>query len=80
MSGGMMSGGMSGTMMGQNQVLVRVPAELRHPGGAQMAGSGRVTPLFPGADVEIVGYVEAPRYGVVSAYGQRIAAGSANRT
>jgi len=70
-TGMMMSNGM---MMGADTILVRVPPELRHPGGAQMAGSERVTPLFPGAEVEVVGYVESPRYGVISAYGQRVAA------
>jgi len=70
-STGTMGGGMMG---GQNTVLVRVPRELRHPSGAQYAGSPRVTPLFKGSDVEVVGYNEAPRYGVVSNYGGRVAA------
>jgi len=61
-------------MMPMSEVLVRVPAEMRHPSGAQFAGSDRVAPLFKGSDVEVVGYAEAPRYGVVSSYGQRIAA------
>jgi len=70
---GMASAGMMGGMM-SDMVLVRVPRELRHPSGAQMAGSERVTPLFKGADVEVVGYPEWTRYGVVSTYGQRVAA------
>jgi len=70
---GATSGGMMGGMM-SDRVLVRVPREMRHLSGAQMAGSERVTPLFKGADVEVVGYPEWSRYGVVSAYGQRVAA------
>jgi len=74
---GTMAGGtgmMGGMMGGQNTVLVRVPRELRHNTGMQMAGSERVTPLFKGADVGVVGYNESPRYGVVSNYGGRVAA------
>jgi len=70
---GATSGGMMGGMM-SDRVLVRVPREMRHLSGAQMAGSDRVTPLFKGADVEVVGYPEWQRYGVVSTYGQRVAA------
>jgi len=53
--------------------LVRVPREFRHtaPG---YAGTDRVTPLFKGADVEVTGYPEAPRYGVLSTFENRIAA------
>jgi len=53
--------------------LVRVPREVRNvaPG---YAGTERVTPLFRGSDVTVVGYPEAPRYGVLSAYENRIAA------
>jgi hypothetical protein len=53
--------------------LVRVPREFRQiaPG---YAGTERVTPLFRGADVEVTGYPEAPRYGVLSTFGNRIAA------
>jgi len=58
----------------QSEVLVRVPRELRHNSGAQYAGSDRVAPLFKGSDVEVVGYAESPRYGVVSSYGERVAA------
>ena len=61
------------SMMGQGTVLVRVPRSERHvnPGGI---GTRRVTPLFKGALVEVVGYPEAPMYGTVSSYSQRIAA------
>jgi len=73
MSGGMMSGGMMGDMTGN--VLVRIPRELRHTNTpSQVAGSMRVAQLFPGSEVEVVGYPEAPRYGVLSPYGQRVAA------
>jgi len=60
-------GGMTGG------VLVRVPREFRHiaPG---YAGTERVTPLFRGADVEVTGFPEAPRFGTLSAYENRIAA------
>lgn len=74
MSGGMMGGGMMGGGMMDSMTLVRVPPELRQNSGAQFAGSERVSPLFKGADVEVVGYNEAPHYGVVSAYSQRVAA------
>jgi len=71
-TGTMMDGGMMGMM--QNMTIVRVPRELRHPAGAQHAGSDRVSPLFKGSRVEVVGYNEAPRYGAVSAYAHRVAA------
>ena len=53
--------------------LVRVPREVRSisPGAA---GSGRVAGLFKGATVEVTGYQEAARYGVRSAFENRIAA------
>jgi len=70
MSAGAMGGG--GMMAGD--VLVRVPREFRHPNQGAMGGTERATPLFPGAMVEVVGYPEAPRYGVLSRFGQRIAA------
>jgi len=56
-----------------NTTLVRVPREVRNiaPGAA---GTDRVTPLFKGADVNVTGYAEAPRYGVVSSFTNRIAA------
>jgi len=55
-----------------NQTIVRVPRELRQiaPG---YAGTDRITPLFKGADVRAVGYPEAPRWGVISPYGSRLA-------
>lgn len=81
---GMMSGGtmMTGGRMMNNRMmmndmmggtLVRVPRELRHiaPG---YAGTERVTPLFKGAAVEVTGYSEAPRYGVLSTFDNRISA------
>jgi hypothetical protein len=58
--------------MGESLTFVRVPLELSHRSGAQFAGSPRVAPLFRGASVEVVGYQEAPRYGVVSAYENRV--------
>jgi len=69
-----MSAGMSGGMAMQPRgILVRVPREFRHiaPG---YAGTERVTPLFKGAMVEVTGYPEAPRFGVLDVYNQRIAA------
>ena len=68
--GDMMMGDM---MMGKGEVLVRVPRASRHvnPGGI---GTRRVTPLFRGAKVEVVGYPEAPMYGTISQYNQRVAA------
>jgi len=71
MDASMMSG--MNTMM-SGQVLVRVPRELRHPNAGAMGGSMRTTPLFKGSIVEVVGHAEAPRYGVLSNIGQRIAA------
>jgi len=69
-----MAGG-TGAMMGMEPrgVLVRVPREFRHiaPG---YAGTERVTPLFKGAMVEVTGYPEAPRFGVLDIYNRRIAA------
>jgi len=55
------------------EALVRVSRHFRHvaPG---YAGTDRVTPWFKGADVEVTGYPEAPSYGAVSTFGQRIAA------
>lgn len=56
-----------------DNTLVRVPRESRHiaPG---YNGSDRVTPLFRGARIIAKGYAEAPRFGVLSVYPQRIAA------
>jgi len=61
------------TAVPANGILVRVPREVRHiaPGHA---GTDRVAPLFRGADVNVVGYVEAPRYGVLDAFENRISA------
>jgi len=61
------------TPMLPGMTLVRVPREFRQiaPG---YRGTERVTPLFKGADVEVTGYPEAPRYGVLSTFGGRIAA------
>ena len=58
-------------MVLDNNSLVRVPREVRNiaPG---VAGTDRVTPLFKGANVEVTGYPEAPRYGVVSAFANRV--------
>jgi hypothetical protein len=69
-AGNMMASDMS--MMG-GDVLVRVPREERQidPGAA---GTVRRAGLFRGADVEVTGYPEAPLYGVMSIYPQRIAA------
>jgi len=55
-----------------DNTLIRVPRESRHiaPG---YNGTDRVTPLFKGARVIAKGYAEAPRFGVLSAYPQRIA-------
>jgi len=73
MGGGMMSGGaMGGGMMG-SRMIVRVPREVRHISPGAM-GTGRVTPLFRGSDVAAKGYVEAPRYGALSTYSNRLVA------
>lgn len=71
MSGSSMGSGSMGMMPGMT--LIRVPREFRQiaPG---YSGTDRVTPLFRGADVEVTGYPEAPRYGVLSTFGNRIAA------
>ncbi|HEX8550264.1 MAG TPA: hypothetical protein VF681_01785 [Abditibacteriaceae bacterium] len=60
-------------MILDNSMLVRVPREVRNiaPGAA---GTERVAGLFKGADVEVTGYPEAPRYGVLSSFTDRIAA------
>jgi len=57
-----------------DRVLVRVPREVRHFNTNTMGGSMRTTPLFRGALVEVVGWPEAPRFGVLSNVAQRIAA------
>jgi hypothetical protein len=60
-------------MMGNDMALVRVSRHFRHiaPGHA---GTERVTPLFKGAEVQVIGWPEAPNYGAMSTFGQRIAA------
>lgn len=57
----------------KGMALVRVAPEFRQiaPGSA---GTSRITPLFKGADVKVTGYEEAPRYGVLSMFNNRIAA------
>jgi len=71
-TGGTMSHGMWMSPM-TGRVLVRVPRELRHisPGAL---GTGRVTPLFRGAEVTAKGYLEAPRYGAISTFSDRLVA------
>jgi hypothetical protein len=56
-----------------SDVLVRVSSHFRHiaPG---YAGTERVTPLFKGSEVHVIGWPEAPSYGALSTFGQRIAA------
>jgi len=60
-------------LMLDNGVLARVSREFRHhaPGHA---GTERVTPLFRNSIVEVTGYPEAPRYGALSTFGERIVA------
>lgn len=76
-TGGTMSRGTisHGIMMNPTggSILVRVPRELRHisPGAI---GTGRVTPLFRGADITAKGYLEAPRYGALSNFADRLVA------
>jgi len=56
-----------------SDALIRVSRHFRHiaPG---YAGTERVTPWFKGAIVEATGWPEAPSYGAMSTFGQRIAA------
>jgi len=58
-----------------NNTLVRVTRHFRHiaPGHA---GTERVAQLFRRADVWVTGYPEAPRYGAMSTFGERIIATS----
>ncbi|HEX8833839.1 MAG TPA: hypothetical protein VF719_06545, partial [Abditibacteriaceae bacterium] len=56
-----------------NNTLVRTPRESRHIAPGQ-AGTERVSPFFKGAEVEVTGYPEAPRYGVLSQYTNRVVA------
>jgi len=55
-----------------NSTLVRVPRENRLV--SSDAPSMRKSPLFKGSHVDVVGYPEAPRYGSVSPFGQRVIA------
>jgi len=64
-------GNMGGTTGGR--MIVRVPREVRHISPGAM-GTGRVTPLFRGSDVAAKGYVEAPRYGALSTFSNRLVA------
>ena len=72
---GMMPEAMAGSMVqsAATGTLVRVPREFRHARSGQN-GTSRITPLFKGSEVEVTGYPEAPRYGVVSLYANRITA------
>lgn len=72
-SGSMMPVSSMTPMMMAGTTLVRIPCEFRSlaPG---YNGTEYVTPLFLGSDVEVVGYPEAPRYGAMSIYENRIAA------
>lgn len=63
----------AGAMSDASRVLVRVPRELRHAGPGH-TGTERVTPLFRGAEVEVVGFPEAPRFGALSSFANRVAA------
>lgn len=56
-----------------DSILVRTPREERNVAPGQN-GTDRVAGLFKGANVEVTGYEEAPRYGVISSYSSRIAA------
>lgn len=60
-------------MVLSDNTLVRTPRESRNiaPGDN---GSERVSGLFKGAKVEVTGFEEAPRYGVLSAFSSRFAA------
>jgi len=60
-------------MIGGN-VLVQIPPEFRQVDNGMVGASDRVTPLFRGADVTVVGHPIAPRFGAVSSYPTRIAA------
>lgn len=68
----MMDGMMANMAMPMNgMTLVRVGRGFRHDAPGYM-GTERVTPLFKGSDVVVTGYTEAPRYGVISAFQNRI--------
>lgn len=72
---GMMPEAMAGSMVKATATgtLVRVPREFRNARAGQN-GTERIAPLFKGSEVEVTGYPEAPRYGVVSLYANRITA------
>jgi len=57
----------------EDNTLIRVPREAR-PASSSYAGSERVTPLFKGAQVIATGYEEAPNYGVISTFPNRLSA------
>lgn len=62
--------GMPGAMSSGNWTLIRVGPEYRPaPSHGDMS---RVTPLLVGDDVMATGFMEAPRYGALSPYGQRL--------
>ena len=56
------------------RALVRVPAELRQIARGHIGGSERVASLIKGSDIDVTGNLEAPRGGLVSTYGWRVAA------
>ncbi len=59
-------------LMLDSGALIRVPRENRM--GGMMPPSMRRAPLFKGSEVMAVGYPEAPRYGMVSPFSQRLIA------
>jgi hypothetical protein len=66
----------SGDIIGivlDNNILIRTPRETRHIAAGNY-GTERVAGLFKGARVEVTGYEEAPRYGSLSNFTNRIAA------
>ncbi|MDQ3814985.1 MAG: hypothetical protein M3347_13660 [Armatimonadota bacterium] len=77
------TGGMAGHMWGSSGYLgsipvsgptfIRVPREFRNL-NPNAGGNPRITALYKGAFVEATGYPEAPMYGVVSIYPNRVAA------
>ena len=75
MAPGMMPEAMAGSMVQSTATgtLIRVPLEFRNARSGQN-GTDRIAPLFKGAEVEVTGYPEAPHYGVVSLYANRIVA------
>ena len=63
----------SGAMQVGGSTIVRVGREFRSL-NPNTAGTRRATALYKGAHVEATGYPEAPLYGVVSIYNNRLAA------